>query len=88
MWIEGVHDSLYRRHSLKTACWEAKREMERGEEKAPCGPLARQGDRELETHVRGIDASRTGKFKLVEWMLVNLSEIAKGTRHTSKSNSM
>lgn len=39
MWIEGVHNSVYRRHSLKTASWEAadqiKREMERGEEKAP-----------------------------------------------------
>lgn len=44
MWIEGVHDSRYRRHSLKTGSWEAaeqiKREMERGEEKAP--PIAIQ----------------------------------------------
>jgi integrase/recombinase XerD len=39
MWIEGVHDSVYHRHSLKTASWDAaedmKRELERGEEKAP-----------------------------------------------------
>ena len=26
------------------------------------------GDRELETHVHGIGASRTGKSKLIEWV--------------------
>lgn len=44
MWIEGVHDSVYHRHSLKTASWESaeekKRELERGEEKtAPVAVL-------------------------------------------------
>jgi len=39
MWIEGVHESVYRRQSLKTSSWERaeelKRQIERGEEKAP-----------------------------------------------------
>jgi len=32
------------------------------------GDPLRLGDRELETHVHGIGASRTGKSKLVEWI--------------------
>ena len=32
------------------------------------GQPIRLGDRELETHVHGIGASRTGKSKLVEWI--------------------
>lgn len=74
MWIEGVHDSAYRRHSLRTASWEAaeqiKREMERGEEKAPPVPIS-EAIRAFLEHLRHkhVSAATIRKFEILLGML-------------------
>lgn len=70
MWIEGVHDSRYHRHSLKTASWEAaeqiKREMERGEEKAPPVTI-REAEKAFLEHLRQkrVSAATVRKFEIL-----------------------
>jgi integrase/recombinase XerD len=74
MWIEGVHDSRYRRHSLKTASGEAaehiKREMERGEEKAPPVAISEAAEAFLE-HLRykQVSSATVRKFETLLGML-------------------
>ncbi len=70
MWIEGVHDSRYHRHSLKTASWEAaeqiKREMERGEDNAPPVAICEAKKAFLE-HLRQkrVSAATVRKFEIL-----------------------
>jgi hypothetical protein len=81
VWIEGVHDSVYRCHSLKTSSWEKaeekKRELERGEEKAPAVTVVEAGKTFLE-HLtkKQVSSATIRKFEIL------LSKLESFTHHS------
>lgn len=70
MWIEGVHDSVYRRQSLKTASWEAaeamKRELEQGVDKASPVTVS-EAQKVFLQHLKlkGISSATIRKFEIL-----------------------